>query len=227
MPRSYPIPYVLLAFFTVILSHSTQAADVWETALAEMKLATNAASLHETNCIPLLLASFKPNPVVKCMVFLPDTTDEIYLRHNVRVKLSPPSPTLLETISALTNQSPIRVQFRAPFLLFYAARDFTIPVIQITDTNTWQKIQKISPIASFAFKDSDWSRIQPRLQKLVKTKITPWSTSVDSYHFYRHNLVGHDLTGAELIEAVALAGKTTVSVRKKTVAFELDQRTPW
>lgn len=214
-----------------LISHGGQGAEAWENALAGMKLAAYPKGigetpllLHETNCISLLLKSFKSNAVVKCMVVLPDTTDELYLRHNFKATRLSTAATLLETISVLTNHSNIRVQFRAPFLLLYAAHDFTTATVQVTDAKTWNEIQNVSHSESWLLEDYDWDRIQPKLQKVLNVKINPKFDSVDSYHFYRHSLAGYNLTGPELIEALALTGKTKVSINKNNVVFELDQR---
>ena len=52
----------------------------------------------------------------------------------------------------------------------------------------------------------------------------PWRYSTDSWHFYRHSFVAWDLTGWEALEATALAAKTTCTVHRNKVVFEVDMR---
>ena len=87
-----------------------------------MPLAANGSVLNETNCVPLLLRSFRSNDVVKGIVFMPGATDEFFFFHKAKATLTNPSPTLLDAVSALTNQTEIRADFRPPLLLLSSLR---------------------------------------------------------------------------------------------------------
>ncbi len=66
-----------------------------------------------------------------------------------------------------------------------------------------------------------WERLQPQLEKRLSRPIRPVPQSTDAWHFERHNLAGWGLTGWEFLTAVSLAGKTSFSVQKQAISFQL------
>jgi hypothetical protein len=77
----------------------------WATALSKMPLVSPARELNRTNCVDLLLRSFGSNQAVRGLVFMPGATDELYFFKRVNVTLTNASPTLLDAVVALTNQT--------------------------------------------------------------------------------------------------------------------------
>src|SRR5215831_3234719 len=81
------------------------AEESWSDALARMPLGTSVRELNRTNCVELMLRTFQSNSVVKALVFMPAATDELYLLNRANAQLTNSSPTLLDAVAALTNQT--------------------------------------------------------------------------------------------------------------------------
>src|SRR3989442_12493182 len=110
---------------------SLRATDTWETALIRMPLNADVTYLNRTNCVELFLRAFQSNDVVKALIFMPGATDEFYFFRRVKAVLTNTSPTLLNAVQALTNQTRIRLTFRPPLLLLHAAEDPVEPLSRI------------------------------------------------------------------------------------------------
>jgi hypothetical protein len=199
-------------------------AQTWQDALAQMPLGTNVAQLNETNCIKLLLPAFGSNDVVKALIFMPGATDEFYMFHRAKADLTNASPTLLDAVNALTNQTFIKVTFHPPFLLLHTDEDPLIPLEVTNHQKTADKIAARKFIPHGVFYDKDWDFMEPVLEKYLHVSFFPWLRSRDSWHFYRHSFAAWNLNGHEALEAVALAGKTKFTIERSRVVFEGDER---
>jgi len=208
------------------VSFSMQAAEPWQTALARMPLKTSVTQLNRTNCVGLLLRAFQSNDVVKAFIFMPGATDEFYFFRRARATLTNASPTLLDAVQALTNQTLIRVTFRSPMLLLHTHEDPLEPLFRIENRQTEDRLRKASFVPHALYNDRDWDYLLPILGKKLKTKFLPHRKTRDSWHFFRHSLAGWNLTGWEALEAISLAGKTTFTVQKGRLIFEGDIRKP-
>jgi hypothetical protein len=200
------------------------AAEGWVDALASMPLKQSASQLNSTNCVETLLGSLQSNAVVKALIFMPGATDELYLFHRAKADLTNRSPTLLDAVIALTNQTRIQASFHAPLLLLHTEKDLLEPEIQIEDALTAQKLKQTPFLAHLMCNDADWDFVQPLLKASLRIAISPWRGSRDSWHFYRHSFAVWGLNGEQALETVALAGKTKFAVRHKQLVFELDSR---
>ena len=85
----------------------------WQSELARMPLQPAAGELNRTNCVSLMLHSFQKSSAVKALVFMPGATDELNLFRRVHAKITATAPTLLDAVTALTNQTLIRATFKA------------------------------------------------------------------------------------------------------------------
>lgn len=132
--------------------------------------------------------------------------------------------TLLDAINALTNQTYIRVAFQPPFLLLHTMADFLDPIVNVEDAATAEKLKQRRFVPHGIYNDRDWEVLQPILKRSLKVDIRPWRYSVDSWHFYRHCFAAWDLSGWEAVKATALAGRTSPTVGRKIVVFEVDRR---
>ncbi len=204
---------------------SVAIAESWQEALAAMPLKTGAGQLDRTNCVAIMLSAFKSNAVVKALIFMPGATDEFYMFRRARAELSQPSPTLLDGVSALTNQTLIRATFRAPLLLLHTDEDPLEPYARVEHSGTAQKLRNQRTVPHVQWDDRDWDAIQPVLKDHLRVDLRPWHGSRDSWHFYRHSLAAWNLNGYEMLEATALAGKSKFLVRKNRVSLEPDART--
>ena len=189
-----------------------------------MPLNAPVAQLNRTNCVQLMLGAFQSNAVVKALIFMPGATDEFYMFRRAQAELTNASPTLLDAVRALTNQTLIRATFRAPLLLLHTDEDPLEPDIVVQDQPTAEKLRQAAFLPRLFCYDRDWDYVQPALKWNLKVDIRPWKNSTDSWHFYRHSFVASGLTGWEALETAALAGKSRFTVRRKQVVFEPDPR---
>jgi hypothetical protein len=215
--------YSCLFVVALLLAHAA-AAETWQEALARMPLGAHVGQLNRTNCIDLMLPAFKSNQTVKALIFMPGATDEFYMFKRARAALTMASPTLLDAVSALTNQTEIRATFLPPLLLLHTAEDPLDLLITVKHEATAQKLHQARFVPHALYNDRDWDFVQPILKKHLKVDIKPWRYSSDSWHFYRHSLAAWNLTGWEALEAFGFAGKSGFIVRRKEVDFGCDPR---
>ena len=200
------------------------AAETWAEALAKMPLGGKVTELNRTNCAAILLGAFQSNAVVKALVFMPGATDEFYFFRRARADLTNSPASVLDAVSALTNQTLIRATFRPPLLLLHTREDLLEPVIKVEHPPTADKLKQRRFVAHALYNDRDWDSLWPVLKKSFRTGLHPWPQLTDSWHFYRHSFAAWNLTAWEALEATALAGQTSVTVRRGEVVFEQDMR---
>lgn len=210
--------------FLALVFCSPLAAQTWQDELAKMPLLDNPPELNRHNCVKIMLGSFQRDPLVKALIFMPGATDEFYFFRRARAKLTNDHPTLLDAVSALTNQTWIRATFRPPLLILHTAEDSLEPIIDIQDERTADRLRKKRFEKRGLFDDRDWDYMQPILDFDLNTKILPVPGTHDSHHFFRHSFAEYDLNGWDALRAVALAGKTQFAVKKKCVVFTGDPR---
>ena len=233
------LPLLLLLILGLV--HASAATGEWPTALSTMSLAPHSplsaarpstindqpstpTVLNRTNCVPVLLAAFQSNSTVKALVFMPGATDELYMFRRARAVITNGSPTLLDAVIALTNQTHIRATFRSPFLLLHSAEDSLEPILDVRHPSTAATLQQRYFLPHALLNDRDWDTLQPALKKRLKIEIRPWKNSYDSWHFYRHSFAAWNLTGWEVLQVAALAGKTRVTLTRNRAVFALDRR---
>ena len=214
-----------LVLLVCVLGSSLRVwADDWQTALSNMPLTTPTTELNRTNCVSLLLDSFQPNGTVKALIFMPGATDEIYFFRRVHVSLNVTNPTLLEAVVALTNQTYIEADFRPPFLILHTTEDSLDVIGKINSQTTAAKLQEKILAGHIIFNDTDWDGVVGAIGKRMDIGLRPRPGSPDSWHFYRHSFAAGNLTDWEMLEALALAGKTTFTVNWLTADFVPDAR---
>ena len=213
-----------ILYLICLLPAALNAAETWQVALARMPLGANVRELNRTNCANILLRAFQSNDVVKALVFMPGATDEFYFFRRARADLTNSPASLLDAVSALTNQTLIRATFRPPLLLLHSGEDLLEPAIKIEHQPTVDKLRQRRFVAHALYNDRDWDFLWPVLKKSFRTGLNPWPHLTDSWHFYRHSYAAWNLTAWEALEATALAGQTAVTVRKKQLVFGLDMR---
>jgi len=214
----------LLCLSVGLLQFALHGAETWPAALSRMPLSTNVTQLNRTNCVGILLRAFESNDVVKALIFMPGATDELCFFRRARAELTNSPASLLDAVSALTNQTFIRATFCPPLLLLHSGEDLLEPTITIEHQPTADKIKQARFVAHGVYTDRDWDYLWPVLKKAFQTDLVPWPHLSDSWHFYRHSFAGWNLTAWEAMEATALAGEETVTVRRKQVVFEPDMR---
>jgi hypothetical protein len=112
------------------------AGEPWQEALARMPLAAPTTELNRTNCVPLMLDAFRSNGVVKAIIFMPGATDELYFFRRARATLTNANPSLLDAVTALTNQTHIEATFRPPLLLLHTTEDSMDVIAVIKNEST-------------------------------------------------------------------------------------------
>jgi hypothetical protein len=164
-----------------------------------------------------MLKAFQSNEVVKALIFMPGATDEFYMFKRARAQLTNAAPTLLDAVSALTNQTLLRAAFHSPFLLLHSDEDPLDLSIAVESESAAEKLERARFVAHGVYNDRDWDFMQPILRDWLKADIRPWRYSKASWHFYRHSFAAWNLNGWEALEAMAFAGKTRFTVRRKSV----------
>jgi hypothetical protein len=217
-----------MRFFLVVwpmaLASPLAGQTTWQEEFAKMPLTEKVPVLNRHNCVSVMLGSFRRNPVAKALIFMPGATDEFYFFHRARAALTNSAPTLLDAVSALTNQTYIRASFRPPLLVLHTAEDPEEPIISILDQHTADRIKKKHFEKHGVFNDRDWDYMQPILSFDLDTKMLPGLYSHESHHFFRHSFAEFGLNGWDALRAVALAGKTCFTVQRKRVVFTGDTR---
>ncbi len=214
----------LILLLLVLIRGLAGAEESWTTAFSRMPLVTNVSVLNHTNCAQVLLASFQSNATAKALIFMPGATDELYFFKRVHVVVTNERPSLLDALVALTNQSPLRVTFRAPFVLLYSGEDVLALDFQIKHQGTQKKLQTGKPLPHLLAVDRDWTQLLGLMKKKIPATLLPYERTTGSWHFYRHTFAGWNLTPWEALEAAALAGKTKFTVVRRGVVFEVDPR---
>ncbi len=200
------------------------AQPTWQEEFAKMPLTEKPPELDRHNCVRILLNSFRRNRAVQALIFMPGATDEFYFFRRARATLTNASPTLLDAVSALTNQTHLLATASPPFLILHTAEDPIEPLMVVEDQRTGGRLQKKRFEKHAVFNDRDWDFVQPILAVDLNTYISPGLHTHDSFHFFRHSLAEFDLNGWDALRAVALAGKTKFTVKKKRVVFQGDLR---
>lgn len=217
-------------FCLALLSLPLRAAEPWQDALARMPLGTNVTELTRTNFSEVMLHAFRSNRTVKALVLAPGATDEFYFFKRATARLTNAAPTLLDAVTALTNQTFIRATFRPPMLLLHTTEDPVTPLIRVESEATARQLREKAFVPHFVYNDHDWVFVQPVLDRALAGRFTGWpevlppARSPDTWHFFRHCVAGWNLSGWEAIEAVSLANKTIVTVTKRRLVFEGDTR---
>jgi hypothetical protein len=214
----------LLLIFICLVPSLLSAAENWQEALSHMPLSTNVTQLNRTNCVQSMLNSFQSNDTVKALIFMPGATDEFYMFRRAKATLTNSSPTLLDAVNALTNQTLIRATFLSPFLLLHSDEDPLEPLYQIKNESTLGKLKQKPFVWHALFYDKDWDYLLPVLRPNLRVQFLPELYSRDSWHFYRHSFAAWNLSGWETLQAVSMAGKTKFTVKRNEVVFEADVR---
>jgi hypothetical protein len=201
-----------------------RAVEPWQFALDRMPLGARITELNRTNCVKLMLNGFQSNGVVKALVFMPGATDEFYFFRRAKATLTNSLPSLLDAVTALTNQTLIRATFQPPLLVLHTDEDPLNVLSVVKDPATAERLRQRQFVPHALYNDRDWDFLLPILRRKLHASFSPGRYSMDSWHFYRHSFAGWDLNGWETLEAVALAGKTKFTVEKKRVIFAGDER---
>lgn len=216
---------IRFAFLAGVLSASANLfADNWQNALEQMPLASATTELNRSNCVPLLLNSFQSNGVVKALIFMPGATDEIYFFHRVRAQLTNANPSLLDAVAALTNETYIRAEFRPPLLILHTTEDSLDVIANEKNKSTVAKLRQWTIPEKILLNDADWDDVHQAVGKYISVGLRPREGSPDSWHFYRHSFVASGVNQWEMLETLALAGKTTFAVNWLTADFQPDRR---
>jgi hypothetical protein len=216
--------FTFLVFAGGLLALAVGAQPSWQEAFAKMPLAENVPELDRHNCVRVVLNSFQSNAAVRALIFLPGATDEFYFFRRAHARLTNAAPTLLDAISALTNQTNLRATVNPPFLLLHTAEDPLEPIAVIEDQRTAERIRRRHFEKHTVFDDLGWDHFAPILAFDLNTHITPRTGSHGSYHFFRHSFAEFDLNGWDALRAAALADKTGFTVKKRWIVFHGDPR---
>ena len=200
------------------------AGEPWQNALSRMPLGASVKELDRTNCVPLMLDAFQSNSVVKALIFMPGATDEFYFFRRAHATLTNANPSLLDAVAALTNQTYIQATFQPPLLLLHTTEDSLDVIAVVKNESTAAKLhQRLLP-GRVLLNDADWGAARSALKGKLSVGLRPFENAPETWHFYRHNFAACGVTDWEMLETLALAGKTTFTVNWLTTNFQPDRR---
>lgn len=189
-----------------------------------MPLRVSATALDKTNIVGAMLGAFQSNAVVKAVVFLPGATDDLYFSSRV-IRLTNESPTFLNAVVALTNQTGIRAQFEAGRLLLFTPADpLAQPRLIVNDARTAERLRQKPFPAGPVFNDRNWGVLHPILTRRLSVRVKPGIDAPVSWHFYRASFAGFDLNGWEALELIALATQTEFAIDRNCLTARLIDR---
>jgi hypothetical protein len=203
------------------------AGEPWQEALAGMPLGVpqnGMTELNRTNCVPLMLDAFQSNGVVKAIIFMPGATDELYFFRRAHATLTNASPSLLDAVTALTNQTHIEATFQPPLLLLHTTEDSLDGFATVKNEKTAAKLRQRLVPGRVILDDADWGAVRSALKGKLSVGLRPFENAMDTWHFYRHSFAACGVTDWEMLETLALAGKTTFTVYWLTADFQPDRR---
>jgi hypothetical protein len=210
--------------FLSLLPPTVSSAESWPSALDQMPMRISAVVLNKTNIVGAMLGAFQSNTVVKAIVFMPGATDDLYFFSRV-IRLTNTSPTLLDTVVALTNQTEVRARFAASRLLLFTAAD---PLegsrLIVNHVPTAERLKQKTFSAGPVFNDRNWQALHRTLTRCLAVKIKPGMGDPKSWHFYRASFAGFDLTGWEAAELTALATQTEFAIDRNCLNAHLLNR---
>lgn len=200
------------------------AGEPWQNALSRMPLGAGVKELNRTNCVPLMLDAFQSNGVVKALIFMPGATDELYFFRRAHATLTSVNPSLLDAVAALTNQTYIQATFQPPLLLLHTTEDSLDVIAVVKNESTAAKLhQRLLP-GRVLLNDADWGATRSALKGKLSVGLRPFENASETWHFYRHNFAACGVTDWEMLETLALSGKTTFTVNWLTTNFQPDRR---
>lgn len=217
---------VALAIFILVagLGVVARADEDWHAALSRMPMGTRTKELSRTNAIPLMLNAFQSNNVVKALIFMPGAADEFVFLRRAHATLTNANPSLADAVTALTNQTYIRAEFRSPFLLLYTRQDDLEPIAIIKSKSAAKSLRERTVPDRIVLYDSNWDYSRRAVAKRVSVTVLPFADDPGSWHFWPNNFVACGVTQWELLTALALSGKTTFTVHWLTANYSLDMR---
>jgi hypothetical protein len=205
-------------------SQGALAGESWQDALARMPLTAGVTELNRTNCVPLMLNAFQSNSVVKALIFMPGATDELYFFRRAHATLTNANPSLLDAVTALTNQTFIQATFQPPLLLLHTTEDSLDVIAVVKNKSTAAKSHQRLVSGRVLLNDADWGSVRSALKGKLSIGLRPFENATETWHFYRHNFAACGVTDWEMLETLALTGKTTFTVNWRTAAFQPDRR---
>jgi len=200
------------------------AGEAWQDAFSRMPLNASVTELNRTNCVPLMLEAFQSNGVVKALIFMPGATDELYFFQRARATLTNANPSLLDAVTALTNQTHIQATFQPPLLLLHTTEDSPDVVAAVKNESTAAKLHQQLVPGRVQVEDADWGDVRTALKGKLSIGLRPFENASDTWHFYRHDFAACGVTDWEMLETLALAGRTTFTVNWLTADFQPDRR---
>jgi hypothetical protein len=200
------------------------AGEPWQSVLGRMPLGASVTELNRTNCVPLVLNSFQSNGVVKALIFMPGATDELYFFRRAHAMLTNAAPSLLDAVTALTNQTYIQATFQPPLLLLHTTEDSLDVIAVAKNKSTAMKLHQRLVPGRVLLNDADWGVVRSALKGKLSIGLRPFENESETWHFYRHSFAACGATDWEMLETLALAGKTTFTVNWLTADFQPDRR---
>jgi hypothetical protein len=200
------------------------ADESWQDAFSRMPLGPGITELNRTNGIASILNAFQSNNVVKALVLTPGAADDFVFYRRAHATLTNASPSLLDAVVALTNQTYIRAEFRPPLLLLYTTEDSLGPVAAIKNKATAARLMARTVPGRIVLCDCNWDNVRPAMRRKLSVGLRPFPDAPDSWHFWPSNFAACGLTQWDLLEAIARSSRTTFTLHWLTADYTTDNR---
>jgi hypothetical protein len=164
----------------LVAAQGAPAGEPWQDALERMPLAAGVVELDRTNCVPLMLNAFQSNGVVKALIFMPGATDELYFFRRAHATLTSANLSLLDAVTALTNQTHIQATFQPPLLLLHTTEDSLDVIAVVKNESTAAKLhQQIVP-GRVLLEDADWGAVRSTLKGKLSLGLRPFENASET-----------------------------------------------
>jgi hypothetical protein len=195
-----------------------QGVETWQEALESMPLNTNHIHFFKGEPARAILRGLTANRVVKAIVMMPGSTDELYFHDRGTCSFTN-KPTLLNALEELTNRTSIRPIFRAPFLLLSETNDYSAPLLTSANLESFEHLAKKPFVSEWLMLDKEWDQLYPMMDHYFGLKLSPKLGSPEAWHFYRVYFSAFNLNAKEAIELISLAAQTEVRAEKSRLFF--------
>jgi hypothetical protein len=206
---------VLLALMCFVAS---AVAETWLEAFSRMPLPPKTL-INRENCMQVMLQSFQSNGVVRALAFLPAVSDDFYLISRDKPQLNIKAANLRDAVTALTNATDMRVTLWGDFLLLHLAREPINLHVETTHALNTTRLKGTRTPDNILWIDAHWDKIQPKLTALTQLRVLPGTDSRQSWHFGRHNVAAHHVSGWDVVALTALSGGTRAAIERRRIVF--------
>ena len=111
-----------------------------------------------------------------------------------------------------------------PLLLLHTTEDSLDVIAVVKSESAAAKLHQRLVPGRVLLEDADWGDVRSTLKWKLSVGLRPFENAGETWHFYRHSFAACGVTDWEMLETLALSGKTTFTVNWLTAEFQPDRR---